>query len=57
VRVGYRIRFALEIAALLESLARRSEGQQPDIQNLVTSGNLEVMRWPNFTDYQDSLEK
>ncbi len=53
----HRIRFAWEIAALVVSLACLSAGQQPDIQNLVTSGNLEVMRWPNFNDYRDSLQK
>jgi L,D-transpeptidase YcbB len=58
VRVAcHRIRFAWEIAALVVSLACLSAGQQPDIQNLVTSGNLEVMRWPNFNDYRDSLQK
>ena len=44
---------ALQIVAL----ACLSAGQQPDIQNLVTSGNLEVMRWPNFNDYRDWLQK
>ena len=53
----HRIRFAWEIAALVVSLACLSAGQQPDIQNLVTSGNLELMRWPNFNDYRDSLQK
>lgn len=33
-------------------------GQQPsDIQNLVTSGTLEGMRWSNFSDYRTSLQK
>ena len=33
-------------------------GQQPsDIQNLVTSGNLEGMNWPNFSDYRTLLQK
>ena len=31
--------------------------QQPDIQNRVTSGNLEGMRWPNFSDYRNWLQK
>jgi len=32
-------------------------GQQPsDIQNLVTSGNLEGMNWPNFSDYRSLLQ-
>jgi murein L,D-transpeptidase YcbB/YkuD len=38
-------------------LACLSAGQQPDIQNLVTSGNLEGMRWPNFSDYGNWLQK
>jgi murein L,D-transpeptidase YcbB/YkuD len=32
-------------------------GQQPDIQGLITSGKLEDMRWPNFSDYRPSLQK
>jgi L,D-transpeptidase YcbB len=55
----HRVRFALKIAVLLVfvSLACFSFGQQADIQNLVASGNLEGMRWPNFNDYRDSLQK
>jgi murein L,D-transpeptidase YcbB/YkuD len=44
---------ALQIVAL----ACLSTGQQADIQNLVTSGNLEGMRWPNFSDYRNWLQK
>jgi len=55
--VCHWIRFACEIAALVVSLVCLSAGQQPEIQNLVTGGNLEVMRWPNFNDYRDSLQK
>jgi murein L,D-transpeptidase YcbB/YkuD len=32
-------------------------GQQTDIQNLVTSGQVEGMRWPNFVDYRVWLQK
>ena len=39
------------------SLACLTAGQQPDIQSLVTSGNLEGMRWPNFSDYRNWLQK
>jgi L,D-transpeptidase YcbB len=39
------------------SLASLGAGQQPDIQNLVASGNLEGMRWPNFSDYRNWLQK
>ena len=38
-------------------LAHIATGQQIDIRILVTSGNLEDMRWPNFSDYRDSLQK
>jgi murein L,D-transpeptidase YcbB/YkuD len=34
-----------------------SAGQQLDIQNLVKGGNLDGMRWPNFSDYRLSLQK
>lgn len=44
-------------AVLFVSLACISVGQQADIQNLVTSGNLEGMRWPNFGDYRTALQK
>ena len=44
-------------AVLFASLACISVGQQADIQNLVTSGNLEGMRWPNFGDYRTALQK
>lgn len=44
-------------AVLLVSLASISVGQQADIQSLVTSGNLEGMRWPNFGDYRTALQK
>jgi L,D-transpeptidase YcbB len=44
-------------AVLIVSWACISAGQQADIQNLVTSGNLEGMRWPNFSDYRTSLQK
>ena len=52
-----RTRFARGTALLVVSLACLSTGQQLDIQNLVTSGNLEGMRWPNFTDYRNWLQK
>ena len=34
-----------------------SAGQQLDIQNLVKGGNLDGMRWPNFSDYRNWLQK
>ncbi|MGC2198264.1 MAG: L,D-transpeptidase family protein [Terriglobales bacterium] len=47
-----RVRFAWT-ALFVGTLTCLIAGQQPsDIQNLVTSGNLEGMRWPNFSDYR-----
>lgn len=46
-----------KIAVAIVSLACLSVGQQADIQGLVASGNLEGMRWPNFSDYRSSLQK
>ncbi len=51
------IRFAWKTALFVMCLACLSVGQQTDIQNLVTSGNLEDMRWPNFSDYRTWLQK
>jgi murein L,D-transpeptidase YcbB/YkuD len=50
-------RLAWKIAVAIVSLACVSVGQQADIQGLVASGNLEGMRWPNFSDYRSSLQK
>ena len=44
-------------ALLVLSLAHLSSGQQVDIRTLVTSGNLEEMRWPNFSDYRNSTQE
>ena len=49
--------FPLGAAVFVVSLACLSEGQQADIQNLVSSGNLAGMRWPNFSDYRTGLQK
>lgn len=32
-------------------------GNNSDIQNLVNSGRLEGLRWPNFSDYRASLQE
>jgi L,D-transpeptidase YcbB len=56
-RLSTLIRFAGAAVALVFSLAGASAGQSSEIQNLVTSGNLEVMRWPNFSDYRSWLQK
>ena len=58
VHVAYRrICFVGRTALLVVALACLSAAQQPEIQRLVTSGNLEGMRWPNFSDYRSWLEK
>jgi murein L,D-transpeptidase YcbB/YkuD len=53
----YLIRFAWGTSALVLSLACATVGQSSEIQNLVTTGNLEGMRWPNFSDYQSWLQR
>ena len=50
-------RFPWRAAVLVMSLACTSAGQQVDIQNLVKGGNLEGMRWPNFSDYRNSVQE
>ncbi len=49
--------FVARATLLVVALACLSAAQQPQIQSLVTSGNLEGMRWPNFSDYRNWLEK
>ena len=56
-RLRSLIRFAWGAVALVLALACTSAGQSSEIQNLVTSGNLEGMRWPNFRDYRSWLQK
>src|SRR5579862_3414517 len=51
------IRFAWAVPALVLSLACACAGQTSEIQNLVTTGNLEGMRWPDFSDYRSWLQK
>jgi hypothetical protein len=50
-----RIPWVTTLLVLL--LAHISVGQQSDIRTLVTSGKLEEMRWPNFSDYRDSIQE
>jgi L,D-transpeptidase YcbB len=50
-------RFLWGVDVLVVFLACISAGQQADIQNLVTSGNLQEMRWPNFSDYRNSIQE
>ncbi|MGA7293155.1 MAG: L,D-transpeptidase family protein [Terriglobales bacterium] len=53
-----RVRSICGIVLLVATLACNLAGQQTsDIQNIVTSGNLEGMRWPNFSDYRIWLQK
>lgn len=56
-KASRRIRLGWGIALVVVSLSCLSAAQQPDIQNLVSSGNLEGMRWPNFGDYRNWLQK
>lgn len=51
VRFAWAVLFVATLTCLIA-------GQQPsDIQNLVTSGNLECMNWPNFSDYRTLLQE
>ena len=52
-----RMRFAWGAALLLVSLASVGAGQPTDVQNLAASGRLDGMRWPNFSDYRDAVQK
>ena len=45
------------IVLLLVCFACPCIGQQAEIQNLVTSGQMEGMHWPNFVDYRVWLQK
>jgi L,D-transpeptidase YcbB len=55
--VEHRTSIALGITLLAMSVSGPCLGQNSEIQNLVASGTLEGMRWPNFVDYQSSLQK
>jgi L,D-transpeptidase YcbB len=52
-----RINLVLGTAFITLCLAIPGMGQQAAIQNLVTSGQLEGMRWPNFVDYRTWLQR
>ena len=56
-RLRNGIRSAWRTWFLLGCLSCLGAAQQPDIQNLVASGNLQGMRWPNFSDYRASLQE
>jgi len=51
------IRLASRISVVVLSLVCLSVGQQVDIRTLITSSKLEDMRWPNFSDYRNSIEE
>jgi L,D-transpeptidase YcbB len=52
-----RERFVWATILLVMFCACLGAGQQTDIQKLVTSGHLDAMRWPNFSDYRNWLQK
>jgi L,D-transpeptidase YcbB len=52
-----RRRFAWGTALIVACLGCFSAGQQLDIQHLVKGGNLDGMRWPDFSDYRNWLQK
>jgi murein L,D-transpeptidase YcbB/YkuD len=54
---GSRMCFAFKTVILVAALACQAAAQPSDIQNLVTAGNLDGMRWPNFSDYSSWLQK
>jgi murein L,D-transpeptidase YcbB/YkuD len=56
---GRSVRFAWATALVLSALTCLVAGQQQPsaIQTLVASGNMEGMRWPNFSDYRTWLQK
>ncbi len=56
-RTSNPTRFVWTTALLVVCLTYLSAAQQQDIQALLASGNLEGMRWPNFSDYRIALQK
>jgi hypothetical protein len=50
-------RFLWGIAVLVVSLACISAGEHADIRSLVSTGKLEGMLWPNFSDYRNGVQK
>jgi L,D-transpeptidase YcbB len=58
-RCARGVGFGLGTLLLVAALAGLAAGQQQstDIQNLVASGTLDGMRWPNFSDYRIWLQK
>jgi L,D-transpeptidase YcbB len=56
-RMRTPVRFAGAVVALVVYFACLAAGQTLHIQNIVASGKLEGMRWPNFSDYRRSLQE
>ncbi len=56
-RACHRMRLVWGATFLLMALVHTSAAQQSDIQNLVKTAKLEGMRWPNFIDYRDWLQR
>ncbi len=56
-RACHRMRLVWGATFLVMALVHTSAGLQSDIQNLVKIAKLEGMRWPNFSDYRDWLQK
>jgi murein L,D-transpeptidase YcbB/YkuD len=55
--ISKRMRFAWGIALFAACLAYPGIGQQAEIQSMVTSAQLQSMRWPNFSDYRTWLQQ
>ena len=49
------IQWGVALAVVL--WAHICSGQQAEIKTLVTNGSLEEMRWPNFSDYRNSIQE
>jgi murein L,D-transpeptidase YcbB/YkuD len=54
---SHRIRFGWSTVVLLAALAPLAAAQPFELQALVASGNMDSMRWPNFSDYRTTLQK
>lgn len=54
---GFRKGLTWAITLFAACTACPGIAQQADIQNFVTAGRMEQMRWPNFPDYHSSLLK
>ncbi len=55
--IGNWVRSVCGVTLLVACFASSSIGQQSDVKNLVASGQLENMRWPDFSDYRIWLQR